>query len=177
MLQKYAIDTINPTLPAVREPILPTFDHHGRSMQGYGQALPPIDRSPDAIEMFTVEFMCSHFYKPFVHIYGRWKIGIPYQLLFNVLPAEVDAIGRLSTDPSGETLVALRTLDEIVKTDADIVFYEAYWARTAHKADIPASKLAAPLYERRLVEQERIGNGSIKRGHKAFGFYPLEGGG
>ena len=85
-------------------------------------------------------------------------------------------------------LGGLRTLDMLVRNDHEIVYYEKYavWSRIANKGkqaftNAPREgdydSCATELYERRLEEQQRILNGKIKRGHKAFDFYPLDGGG
>ena len=36
-------------------------------------------------------------------------------------------------------------------------------------------ELAAPMYERRMIQLDQILAGKMKRGHMAFGFYPMQG--
>jgi hypothetical protein len=93
---------------------------------------------------------------------------------------------ELSTEPGEKTGAVLKILDDLLKTDPTLrVFYNnprnskyAYclWRRdddTAPPECIDAKIL--PLYTRRMAERERICNGTLKRGHRDFGFYPLEG--
>ena len=93
-------------------------------------------------------------------------------------PLNRQEVAALMCFNEATTRGVLRTLDEAVKTDAMTVFFPHYaiWKRVANKSDRHRGALALPLYERRLQEQQRILAGALKRGHKAFGYYPLDGG-
>ena len=89
VLQRYAVERVN-DLPTVREPILPVFG----GGEGYGSVLPRIDTTPDVVEMFALPFLCSHTRQPFVNLFGRWQLGQPYQVMYNVSPQEANALAR-----------------------------------------------------------------------------------
>jgi hypothetical protein len=85
-----------------------------------------------------------------------------------------------------ETLEILKTLDGLLKTDPTFVLLYAsglrreikgycFWYRITGLIGNIKEPLVAPLYARRILEQKRILDGKIKRGHMAFGFWPLEG--
>jgi hypothetical protein len=119
--------------------------------------------------------------------YGRmdnfilWEFGL-YRRGRSLQPTYWKRIGQFSTDPDTDTLAVLRLLDEAVATDPKLVFdrhFGGSWTRIADKAEFakPSTPpISSRLYERRLAEQQLILNGKLKRGHKAFGYYPLEGG-
>jgi hypothetical protein len=93
-----------------------------------------------------------------------------------------EVIERISTDPANETLAALRLLDAVAMSDPELTYHRKYsiWSKCSNKAEIARyldEPIAARLYEERLSEQQRILAGKLKRGHKAFGYYPLDGGG
>ena len=87
----------------------------------------------------------------------------------------------LDTQPGDETLAILRELDRLVTDDPELVASPLYeggrlWFLFPRKDGAAhTDNDFAALYERRLIEQERLLSGEIKRGHKAFGFMPLEG--
>jgi hypothetical protein len=90
------------------------------------------------------------------------------------------------TDPDdGGTCRALQILDDMV--DADPAFAILYnnprsakyayclWERHDDRKDWATVPKILPLYQKRLDERQRIYDGTLKRGHKEFGFYPLDG--
>src|ERR1700733_1363502 len=90
-----------------------------------------------------------------------------------------DLIAELSMWSNAETLAALTSLDQAVVYDDEIIFDENYslWTKIANKSARNREEAnAAALFERRLIEQKRVLGGEMKRGHRAFGFYPLDGG-
>jgi len=105
--------------------------------------------------------------------------------------ADVDrhVFGYLHTQPGDETLAALRQLDMLLENGSDsfcivctnpprgigVCWFDVDYKRDFTAAQIKSMK-SAPRYERRLAEQTRILAGEIKRGHKDFGLFPLEGG-
>jgi hypothetical protein len=90
----------------------------------------------------------------------------------------VQRIGQFQCDTPEATLAVLRVLDDAVTHHPEVCFYKSSWHRFANKgeqSDEFAQGVAATLYMRRIYEQSRICDGKLKRGHKAFGFYPLDG--
>jgi hypothetical protein len=88
-----------------------------------------------------------------------------------------DALAEFSTWDAGQTLGALRVIDDAVRLDDATVWAKDFRFCYCNSAKTGAdrSRLAVPLYERRLDEQERIFKGELKRGSKAFGFFALNG--
>jgi len=86
-------------------------------------------------------------------------------------------IASFTASSSDQTLAALHVIDEAVRLDDATVwtFDFRFCRRTDNKGVNDRDYLAAPVYERRMIEQERLLSGEIKHGHKAFGFYPLDG--
>jgi hypothetical protein len=89
-------------------------------------------------------------------------------------------IGLFATQPGDDTLAALQALDERVRNDDVTMFSEEAisWihARSGKLQRHRDEANTAHLYQRRLREQQLLFAGKIKRGHKAFGFFPLDGG-
>lgn len=85
-------------------------------------------------------------------------------------------VGEITAWSEEETMSILEKIDQLVMVDRSVSFFadESAWVRTVD--DRCGDGLAVPLYRRRLDEQKRILDGEIKRGHKAFGYYPLDGG-
>lgn len=149
------------------------FEEHERR---FNDRFPP--DMPDMQTMFAAMYAGQGRYISF--LVGKYDRTDHFDLVEGALQ-ERRVLGRLMCWDSAETLAALRVLDEAVRTDATTMFMSGYlWSNISNKRDYPADDVehfAVPLYERRLVEQERILKGELKRGHKAFRFYPLEGGG
>jgi hypothetical protein len=94
-------------------------------------------------------------------------------------------VGSFSTQGGEETASVLRRLDDLLETDPTFVVHYnnaskpqyAYclWRRDDSPSRREPLAKMLPIYRRRLADREKIFSGKIKRGHKDFGFYPLEG--
>ena len=92
-------------------------------------------------------------------------------------------ITELATEPGDQTLGVLLFVDGLVETDLQLgVMYNnrrdhhyCLWCRMLDREQWATEPRIAPLYERRMLEQKRICDGTLKRGHIEFGFFPLEG--
>lgn len=83
------------------------------------------------------------------------------------------------------SLAALALLDQTVATHPELTCsaggrgsVDCVWGRVSNKNDHPDlyhDTCAAALYARRIEEQQLILGGKLKRGHKAFGFTPMDG--
>lgn len=92
--------------------------------------------------------------------------------------AIVTTVGKFDCWTPEESIAALHVLDDLTATHPEVIFSTYVWSRIGNKASHPEwfnANCAAALYRRRIHEQERILAGTLKRGHRAFGFYPLEG--
>ena len=92
-------------------------------------------------------------------------------------------MSQLLSEQGERTAQILATLDELVeKTDLGFLYNNpteakygyCIWARMNNRQDW-ACRMSLPLYRSRMEEQRRIINGEINRGHRVFGFYPLDG--
>jgi hypothetical protein len=92
------------------------------------------------------------------------------------------AIQDLQTEPGAETFRTIEALDKLVETNQNIgVLYSncrkrgyCLWVQMTNRNDWAVEKIA-PVYQRRIAEQERICASKLKRGHTAFGFLSMEG--
>ena len=88
-------------------------------------------------------------------------------------------VGAFDCSTPEESLAALRVLDDLTATHPEVIFSTYVWSRIGNQTGSHPewfnANCAAALYRRRIHEQERILAGTLKRGHRAFGFYPLEG--
>jgi hypothetical protein len=97
------------------------------------------------------------------------------------------AVAEINTDDR-LTLAALVLLDNATRTHEQVAYYQpgiaqpgrrgygAVWNMISNKRIGKPFEPAADLYRRRLAEQRRILDGSLRRGSRAFGFYPMDGG-
>jgi hypothetical protein len=149
------------------------WDEHERRRN---EAYPPSMK--DIAAMFAaLPKAPNRFIKLLVGAYGRCDMFYLKEGLGDAQRTIADL--SLSDDA---TLAALRSLDHAVKTDDHTVFRETVWFQVSEgKTFADRRELAAPLYERRKAEAELMireepKREELKRGHKAFGFYPLDGG-
>jgi hypothetical protein len=95
-----------------------------------------------------------------------------------------EAIATAETQPGEETLAFLMKLDEQVRITPQLSCVPAsmgigmVWQVIGNTIDMHLHKIdnCAELYRDRLDQQQRVLEGKIKRGRKAFGFFPLDGG-
>jgi hypothetical protein len=91
----------------------------------------------------------------------------------------------LSTEPEDGTAAVLQILDDLVDTDPtfgvmynnprDTRYAYCLWQRMLDRKERETKAKILPIYRSRMLERRRICNGELKRGHRDFGFFPLEG--
>jgi hypothetical protein len=106
-----------------------------------------------------------------------------------VLRREREETMELTCWSQEETEAVLKILDDLVDTDHDFgILYNnprtpryayCHWCKpigTDGKRFAYSRGLKIlPIYRRRMDEQKRLADGTLKRGHRDFGFLPLEG--
>jgi hypothetical protein len=93
-------------------------------------------------------------------------------------------VSQLCTEPGQGTEHVLAVLDELVEHDATLgVLYNnprdpryafCLWTRMTNRKDWARCRIL-PLYRTRMSERLRMCSGDIARGHREFGFLPLDG--
>jgi len=131
------------------------------------------------IDMLAIE---NHHIRFEVGKLGRCDRFSVYRLSADAAPVEVM---ELQTQHGEETLFILDALDGLVESDADygVSFNNcldpryAYciWDKGTQRSGVLEEPKIGPIYRRRMQERERICSGTLKRGHKDFGFFPLDG--
>ena len=104
-------------------------------------------------------------------------------VLMYSLPGVQQVIADLQTEPGHETAAALALLDDAVRHSCNIgVLYSnarkhgyCIWQRMEDRSAWATEPEITPIYACRFLEQQRICEGTLKRGHIDFGFLPMEG--
>jgi hypothetical protein len=113
------------------------------------------------------------------------KIGRVDRFVLRIAdPSVRREVFQLCTEPGAGTENVLAVLDELVEHDATLgMLYNnprdpryAYcmWTRMIRRKDWARCRIL-PIYRTRMSEQLRICRGDITRGHREFGFLPLDG--